>query len=108
MLVPTAVSPLTQSFSSRATITAFIKSASKEAIPRAILFVFRERPLAVAGGLWAGHFSRNQSCHGMVVRCRTRAAGTKARSCVPCVAADGAGARAVYCDHHRRGAAGPG
>ena len=92
----------------RATIIAFIKSASKEAIPRAIPFVFRERPLAVVGGLWARHFSRNQSCHGMVVCCRTRATGTKTRGCVPCAAADGARARAVHRDHHRSGAAGPG
>jgi hypothetical protein len=54
-----AASRLTRIFSSKATITGFIKFASKEAIPRAILFVFRERPLALAGGLWAGHVSRS-------------------------------------------------
>src|SRR5215467_16330726 len=108
MLIPTAVSRSTKDSSSKATITAFIKSASKEAIPRAIPFVFRERPLVVAGGLWVGHFSRDQSCHGMVVRRCARTPGTKARGCFSRVATDGAGARAINCDHHRRRAAGPG
>src|SRR5436190_1460200 len=53
MQIATAASPLTKTFSWKATITGFIKFASKEAIPRAIPIVFRERPLAVAGGLWS-------------------------------------------------------
>src|SRR6266567_4470509 len=95
-----AASRLTRTFSSKARITGFIKYASKEAIPRAILFVFRERALAVAGGLWARHFSRHQPRHGMAVRRGAGAAGTKARSGVPCAAADGAGTRAFHCDHY--------
>ena len=92
---------------SRATITGFIKFASKEAIPRAIPSAFRERPLAVVGGLWAGYFSRNQSCHGLAVRRGPWIAGAKADSRVPRAAADGAGARAFHWDHHRRGSSGP-
>src|SRR5437870_13651989 len=95
MRVPMAAWSLIKTFSSKATITGFIKFASKEAIPRAILFVFRERPLAVAGGLWAGHVSRNQPRHGLVVRRSPRVAGSKARGRVPRAAADCAGARAV-------------
>src|SRR6266496_2883599 len=101
MQVVTVASPLTKTFSWKATITGFIKFASKEAIPRAIPIVFRERPLAVVGGLWAGHFSRNQSCHGLAVRHGTWATGTETCSSVPCAAADGAGARAVYCNYYR-------
>src|SRR5882762_9178134 len=107
MQVATAASPLTKTFSWKVTITGFIKFASKEAIPRAIPIVFRERPLAVVGGLWAGYFSRNQSCHGMVVRRRPWIAGAKTDSRFPRAAADGAGARAVYWDHHRCGSSGP-
>ena len=91
----------------KATITGFIKFASKEAIPRAIPFVFRERPLAVVGGLWAGYFSRNQSCHGLAVRRGAWVAGAKAHSRVPRAAADGAGACAFHWDHHRCGSSGP-
>src|SRR5438876_7374593 len=97
MQVATVASPLTKTFSWKATITGFIKFASKEAIPRAIPIVFRERPLAVAGGLWAWHFSRDQPGHGMVVRRRSWAPGTETCSCFPRAAADGAGARTVYC-----------
>src|SRR5438045_9045942 len=96
-----AASRLTKIFSSKATITEFITFASKEAIPRAILFVFRERPLAVAGGLWAGHVSRNQSRDGMVICRGARVAGAKARCRIPCAAADRAGARAFDWNHHR-------
>src|SRR5437867_12719620 len=94
MLIAMAVSPLTKTFFSKATTTGFIKSASKEAIPQAIPIVFRERALAVAGGLWARHVSRDQSCHGMAICRGTWPAGAKARSSVTGVAADGAGARA--------------
>src|SRR5436309_12323259 len=107
MQVAMAASPLTKTFSWKATITGFIKFASKEAIPRAIPIVFRERLLAVAGGLWAGQFSRNQSCHGMVVRRGAWIAGAKADSRVPRAAAHGAGARAFHWDHRRRGSSGP-
>src|SRR6266436_6747970 len=103
MQVATAASPLTKTFSWKVTITGFIKFASKEAIPRAIPIVFRERPLAVVGGLWAGYFSRNQSCHGMAVRCGPWATGAKTDSRFPRAAADGAGARAFDRDHHRCG-----
>jgi hypothetical protein len=72
-----------ENFFWKATTTAFIKSASKEAIPRAIPFAFRERALAVARGLWARHVSRHQSCHGMAVCRRARIAGAKARSGAP-------------------------
>src|ERR1051326_9582249 len=98
-----AASPLTRSFSSKATITAFIKFASKEAIPRAILFVFRERPLAVVSGLWIGHVSRNQPRHGMAICRGTRVAGAKARGSISCAAADGARACAFDRNDHRRG-----
>src|SRR6476661_6224436 len=100
--MPTAASPLTKTFSWKATITGFIKFASKEAIPRAIPIVFRERPLAVVSGLWAGCFSRNQSCHGLVVRRGPWIAGAKTDSGFPRTAADGAGACAFHWDHHRR------
>src|SRR4029453_4267831 len=107
MPVPTAASRSTKISLSRATITGFIKFASKEAIPRAIPFVFRERPLAVAGGLWAWHFSRNQSCHGLAVRRGAWIAGAKTDSRVPLAGADGAGACAFDWDHHRCGSSGP-
>src|SRR5437667_11563314 len=107
MPVAMAASGLTKTFSWRATTTGCIKFALKEAIPRAIPFVFRERPLAVAGGLWARSFSRDQSCHGMVVRCGVGVAGANARSRIPCVAADGARACAFNRDHRRRRACGP-
>src|SRR6266567_8587520 len=107
MQVATAASPLTKIFSWKATITGFIKFASKEAIPRAIPSAFRERPLAVAGGLWAGYFSRNQSCHGLAVCRGAGIAGAKADSRVQRASADGAGARAFDCDHHRCGSCGP-
>src|SRR5262249_26660461 len=103
MPVPTAAWRSTKTFSSRATITGFIKSALKEAIPLAIPTVFRERPLAVAGGLWAEHFSRHQSCHGLAVRCSPRASGAEARSGIPCAAANGAWARALDWHYHRSG-----
>src|SRR2546428_2352200 len=106
MQVATAASPLTKTFSWKVTITGFIKFASKEAIPRAIPIVFRERPLAVAGGLWAGYFSRNQSCHGLAVRCGSWIAGAKTDSRFPRAAAHGAGACAVYCNYYRSGASG--
>src|SRR6266496_4549750 len=106
MQVVTVASPLTKIFSWKATTTGFIKSASKEAIPRAIPIVFRERPLAVAGGLWAGRFSRDQPGHGMVVRRGSWATGTETCSSFPCAAADGAGARTVYCNYYRSGASG--
>src|SRR6266568_9328224 len=98
-----AASRLTRSFFSKATITGFIKFASKEAIPRAILFVFRERPLAVAGGLWVGHGSWNQSRDGMAICRGARVAGAKARGRIACAAADRAGARAFDWNYHRRG-----
>src|SRR6266513_1767156 len=107
MQVVTVASPLTKTFSWKATITGFIKFASKEAIPRAIPIVFRERPLAVAGGLWAWHFSRDQPGHGMVVCRGSWIAGAKTDSCFPRAAADGAGPRAVYCNYYRSGASGP-
>src|SRR4030095_6613860 len=107
MPVPTAASALTKTFSWKATITGFIKFASKEAIPRVIPSAFRERALAVAGGLWAGYFSRNQSCHGLVVCRGAWIAGAKADSRVPRAATDGAGARAFHWDHHSRDSAGP-
>src|SRR5438046_10689955 len=107
MQVATAASPLTKTFSWKVTITGFIKFASKEAIPRAIPIVFRERRLAVVGGLRAGYFSRNQSCHGLAVRRGAWIAGAKARSRVPRAAARGAGARAFHRDHHRCGSSGP-
>src|SRR3954462_4720199 len=100
MQLPTAASPLTETFSWRVTITAFIKSASKEAIPRAIPSAFRERALAVARGLRARHVSRRQSCDGLAV-CRCAwIAGAKASSCVPRAAAHRAWARAFDWDHH--------
>src|SRR6266576_16020 len=102
----TAASPLTKTFSWKATITGFIKFASKEAIPRAIPIVFRERPLVVVGGLWAGYFSRNQSCHGLAVRRGPWIVGAKTDSRVPGATADGAGARAVYWNYYRSGASG--
>src|SRR5437667_6286088 len=107
MPVATVGLHLTKTFSWKAAITEFIKFASKEAIARPIPFVFRERPLAVAGGLWARSFSRDQSCHGMVVRCGVGVAGANARSRIPCVAADGARACAFNRDHRRRRACGP-
>src|SRR5436309_5670437 len=88
MPVATVGLHLTKTFSWKAAITEFIKFASKEAIPRAIPFVFREGALAVAGGLWAGRFSWDQSCHGMVVCCGARIAGTEARSSAPRAAAN--------------------
>src|SRR6266478_6131153 len=106
MHIATVASPLTKTFSWKATITGFIKFASKEAIPPAIPIVFRERPLAVVGGLWAGYFSRNQSCHGLAVRRGPWIAGAKTGSRFPGATADGAGARAVYWNHHRRGSRG--
>src|SRR5262249_8421714 len=106
MPVATAAWRLTKTFSWRATTIGFIKFALKEAIPRAIPFVFRERALAVAGGLWVGHCSRDQSCHGMAVRRRPRAAGTETRSGAPRAAADGIGACAFDRDHHRRSSTG--
>src|SRR5207249_5070846 len=106
MQVATVASPLTKTFSWKATITGFIKFASKEAIPRAIPIVFRERPLAVAGGLWAGHFSRDQSGHGLAVRRGSWIAGAKTDSRVPRAASDGAWARPVYCNYYRSGASG--
>src|SRR3954454_15367124 len=107
MQLPTGASPLTETFSWRVTTTAFIKSASKEAIPRAIPSAFRERALAVARGLRARHVSRHQSCHGLAV-CRCAwIAGAKASSCVPRAAADGAWARAFHWDHPSRASSGP-
>src|SRR6266568_3646190 len=100
MPVAMAASHLTKSSSWKAVTTECIKFASKEAIPRAIHFVFRERPLAVAGGLWARSFSRDQSCHGMVVRCGAGVAGAKACSRISCAAADGAGACVFDWGHH--------
>src|SRR5213592_5069487 len=94
-----AASRLTRTFSSKARITGFIKFASKEAIPRAILFVFRERPLAVAGGLWARHFSRHQPRHGVAVRRGAGATGAETRSSVPGAAAYRVGARALHWDN---------
>src|SRR6266508_2903811 len=107
MQIATAASRLTKTFSWKATTTGFIKFASKEAIPRAIPSAFRERALAVAGGLWAWHFSRDQPGHGMVVRRGAWIAGAKTNSRVSRAAADGAGARAVYCNYYRSGASGP-
>src|SRR3954466_5383161 len=101
-----AASRLTKTFFSKATITGFIKFASKEAIPLAILFAFRERPLAVAGGLWARHVSWDKPSDGVAVCCGARAAGAKTRSGVPRAAADCAGARAIHWHHHRRGSRG--
>src|SRR5215831_5340132 len=103
MLVATAAWRSTKTFSSRATIIGFTKFASKAAIPQAIPIVFRERALAVAGGLWARHFSRHQPRHGMAVRRGARSAGTEARSGAPRGAADGAGACAIHRDRHCRG-----
>src|SRR4030095_355854 len=108
MPIPMAALHSTKTFSWKATITGFIKFASKEAIPRAIPIVFRERPLAVVGGLWAGYFSRNQSCHGLAGCRGAWMAGTKADSGVPRAAADGAGACAFHWDHHRCSSCGPG
>src|SRR5437016_5098291 len=102
-----AASRLTRTFSSKARITGFIKFASKEAIPRASLFVFRERPLAVAGGLWAGHVSWNQSRDGMAICRGAGVAGAKARGRIACAAADRAGARAFDWNYRRRGPRGP-
>src|SRR5438067_10965039 len=107
MQLLTAASPWTKTFSWKATTIASIKFASKEAIPRAIPIVFRQRALAVARGLWARYFSRGQSCHGLSVRRGAWIAGTKARSGVPRAAANGAGARVFHWDHHRRGSYGP-
>src|SRR4051794_10863291 len=84
---PTAASLLMETFSWKATITAFIKSASKEAIPRAIPSAFRERALAVARRLWARPVSRHQSCHGLAVCRRAWIAGAKARRCAACLTA---------------------
>src|SRR4029079_3262787 len=106
MQVAMAASRLTKTFSWKATITGFIKSASKEAIPQAIPIVFRERPLAVAGGLWAGHFSRNQSCHGLAVCRGAWIAGAKAGGGLSRAASDGVGPRTFHRDHHRRGPGG--
>src|SRR6266540_4312871 len=103
MPVAMAASPLTKPFSWRAATTEFIKFASKEAIPQAIHFVFREWPLAVAGGLWARTFSRDQSSDGLVICRCARVAGAETRSSASCAAADRAGARSVHRDHHRGG-----
>src|SRR5882724_6252397 len=100
MQVVTVASPLTKTFSWKATITAFIKFASKEAIPRAIPSAFRERALAVARGLWARYVSRHQSCHGMAVCRGARVAGAKALSGVPSLTTHCAWARAFHWDHH--------
>src|SRR5204863_736559 len=101
-----AASPWTKTSSWKAATIAFIKFAWREAIPRAIPIVFRERALAVACGLWARHLSRDQSCHGMAVRRGAWIAGAKAGSGVPRVAAHGAGARVFHWDHYRRGSYG--
>src|ERR1041385_5807552 len=99
---------LTKISSWRAATTEFIKFASKEAIPRATPFAFREGPLAMAGGLWTRHFSRDQSSDGMAVCRCTGIAGAEARSRISCAAADGARTRVVDWDHHRHCAHGPG
>src|SRR5260370_3718408 len=99
MPIPTAASHLTKTFSSKATITGFIKFASKEAIPRAIPIVFRERPLAVARGLWAGRVSRHQSCHGLAVCRCARVAGATACGVVPGAAYNGAGPGTFHSDY---------
>src|SRR6266481_2218663 len=107
MQVVTAASRLTKTFSSRAAIIEFIKFASKGAIPRAIHFVFRERALAVAGGLWARSFSRREPRHGMVV-CRSAwTAGAEACRRASCAAANRVGTRAVDWDNYRAGSCGP-
>src|SRR4029434_1937014 len=95
-----AVSNSTRTFSSKATIIVFIRSASKEAIRLAIRIVFRDQPLALAGRIRPWSFSRLEPSHGMALRCGARAAGTKTRSGASRVAADRAGARAFHRDYH--------
>src|SRR6266487_2929669 len=107
MPVATVGLHLTKTFSWKAAITEFIKFASKEAIARPIPFVFRERPLAVAGGLWARSFSRNEPSDGMVVCRGARIAGTEARSSAPRAAANRPRARALHWGHRCRGSSGP-
>src|ERR1043166_1743624 len=96
--------PLAKISSWRVATIAFIKFASKEAIPRATPFAFREWALALAGSFWARSFSRNQSCHGMAFCRGAGVAGAEACRRIPCAAADGGGPRALDWDHHRRDA----
>src|SRR6476620_1686978 len=107
MLDAMVASRLTRIFSSRATTTGFIKFASKGAIPRAIHFVFRERALAVAGGLRARSFPRSKSGNGLVICCGAWIAGAKAVGGPSCAAADSARARAFRWDNHSGGSCGP-
>src|SRR5438067_8335654 len=97
-----AASDSTRTFLSRAAIIAFIRSASKEEIRQAIRIAFRERPLALAGGLCARTFSRFEPSHGMALRCGAWAAGTETRSGASGVAADRTGPRAFHWDYHWR------
>src|SRR5207247_10049937 len=103
MPVATVGLHLTKTFSWKAAITEFIKFASKEAIARPIPFVFRERPVAVAGGLWARSFSRNEPSVGMVVCRGARIGGPEAGSCAARSAGTRRRARAL--DWCRRGRA---
>src|SRR5438105_13982881 len=84
----------------RTAIIVFIRSASKEAIRRAIRIVFRERPLALGGGICARTFSPFKPSHGMAIRCGAWAAGTETRSGASGVAADRTGPRAFHWDYH--------
>ena len=61
----------------------------------------------MAGGLWAGPFSRYQSRNGMVVRRGARIAGTKTRSGTPRTSADRPGSRAFHRHYPCRGCSGP-
>src|SRR5439155_6735331 len=101
--VATAASRLTKISSWKAATIAFIKFASKEAIPRAIRFVFRERALALAGHLWARSFLRDQSRHGMVICCGARLAGAEGRGGACRAGADRAGPRAIDWSFDGRG-----
>src|SRR5205823_2906159 len=103
-----AASPSTKTSSSRAAIIGFTRSASKEAILRAIPFVFREWALALADAVRVRRVSWDQSGDGMVVCCWTRIAGTEAHSSPSRFATDRSRARAFHRDHHRRGSPGSG
>src|SRR5258708_7285915 len=105
--VAMAGSRLTKTFLSRAAIIEYIKFASKEAIPRAIPTVFRERAVAVAGGLRARSFPRSKPSNGMVICCGAWIAGAETRSRASCAAADRVGTRAFHWDNHHRGPRSP-
>src|SRR5207245_10253932 len=68
----------TKTFSLRAAIIVFTRSASKEAILRVIPFVFRDWVLALADAVRVRRVSWDQSGTGMVFFCWTWIVGTGA------------------------------